>query len=120
MSRRSRFTKVRLSPEEHAAVAISADQEGMTMCEYIRQQLLAAKQQLDVRDELAQLKTLLAIRDMSPDQATAATELYSAETLLLLRELVAGRDAHVMGVKSWLRHGNVAYSGGWNSRPGSR
>lgn len=87
---RNRFVKVRLNPDEYGEVAVRADREGWTMCEYVRQQLLTVHTQLDVRAELAALRAQLAATP------TAAPDTDSREALLLLRELAAARDLGIL------------------------
>ena len=94
MAARNRFVKVRLSPKEYGEVARRADGAGVTLCEQIRQQVLTVHAQLDMQAELSSLRTLFAIPSTS-DQPTG--ELFAAEALLLLRELVAGRDTQTLG-----------------------
>ncbi|MFM0354121.1 hypothetical protein PQR12_11595 [Paraburkholderia nemoris] len=91
MAARNRFVKVRLSPAEYADVRTRADFDGLTMCEHIRQQLLAVHEQLDLRAELAALRGHIA----TPHKP--AGEEFAAEAVLLLRELLAGRDAQALG-----------------------
>lgn len=93
MAARNRFVKVRLSPKEYGEVARRADGAGVTLCEHIRQQVLSVHAQLDMTAELSSLRTLVAI----PSKSEPSGELFAAEALLLLRELVAGRDAQILG-----------------------
>lgn len=104
MSARNKFVKVRLSPAEYADVLKRADAEGLTLCEHIRQQLLAVHEALDVRSELR------ALRDQVAGGATPTdTEPLSLEAVLILRELAAGRDAHILGrVRAQLVAGRAA------------
>lgn len=92
MSARNKFVKVRLSPEEYADVLTRADARGLTLCEHIRQQLLAVHEALDVRHELRTL------RDQMAGVATpTAKDPLAQEAVLILRELAAGRDAQILG-----------------------
>lgn len=86
---KNRFVKVRLSGDEYNEVAVRADRDGLTMCEHIRQQLLAVHEQLDVCAELAALRAQLAT-------PAAAPETEAREALLLLRELAAARDLGIL------------------------
>lgn len=88
-SPKNRFVKVRLSGDEYNEVAVRADRDGLTMCEHIRQQLLAVHEQLDVCAELAALRAQLAT-------PAAAPETEAREALLLLRELAAARDLGIL------------------------
>lgn len=87
---RNRFVKLRLSPNEYVDVATRADAAGVTLCEHIRQQLLAVHESLDVRHELN------ALRDQLAGGASSASEVLAQEAVLILRELAAGRDAHIL------------------------
>jgi hypothetical protein len=87
---RNRFVKLRLSPDEYADVATRADAAGVTLCEHIRQQLLAVHHSLDVRHELNALRGQLA------SGVPTAAEVLAQEAVLILRELAAGRDAHIL------------------------
>lgn len=88
---RNRFVKLRLSPDEYADVATRADAAGVTLCEHIRQQLLTVHESLDVRYELNALRGQLA------SGVSSAAEVLAQEAVLILRELAAGRDAHILG-----------------------
>jgi hypothetical protein len=104
MSARSKFVKVRLSPDEYADVLKRADVAGTTMCEHIRQQLLEVHAQLDVRD------ALVALRDQVAATPTpAGSDPLALETVLLLRELAAARDAQILArVRAQLNSGRAA------------
>jgi hypothetical protein len=105
MSARSKFVKVRLNPDEYADVLKRADVAGTTMCEHIRQQLLEVHAQLDVRDELRALRDQMA----ATPTASAGTDPLALETVLLLRELAAARDAQILArVRAQLNSGRAA------------
>lgn len=105
MSARSKFVKVRLSQDEYADVLKRADAAGITLCEHIRQQLLEVHEQLDVRDELRALRDQMTATPTTP----AGTDPLALETLLLLRELAAARDAQILGrVRAQLAAGRAA------------
>lgn len=105
MSARNKFVKLRLSPTEYADVLKRADFAGLTMCEHIRQQLLTVHQQIDVRAELSALRGQLPVTSATP----ASTDPQALETLLILRELAAGRDAQILArVRAQLAAGRVA------------
>lgn len=104
MSARNKFVKLRLSAAEHADVLKRADAQGLTMCEHIRQQLLAVHENLDVRDELRALRGQV----LSGPPAAGADPL-ALEAALILRELAAGRDAHILArVRAQLNAGRAA------------
>ena len=90
MSSRSRFIKIRVSPIEHAGIVRQADAAGQTMSDYVRSQMLAVHAQLDILEELTGLRALVK------QPAATANDALALETVLLLRELAAGRDAQIL------------------------
>lgn len=104
MSARNKFVKVRLSLDEYAEVAKRADAQGFTMCEHIRQQLSAVHRALDVRSELSALRA-----QVTQGTTPTANDSLALETVLILRELAAGRDAQILGrVRAQLKAGSAA------------
>jgi len=102
MSARNKFVKVRLDQKEYADVLKRADEQGLTMCEHIRQQLLQVHEALDMRQELRTL------RDQVASAAPAANDPMALETLLILRELAVSRDAQILGrVRAQLNAGKA-------------
>lgn len=91
MSPRTRFVKVRLSPDEYHNVLQRADMDGVTMCEHIRQLVLAEHDRLDLLAELAVIRSQLV-----RPQARTLDDRLLREAVLLLRELAAARDAQIL------------------------
>lgn len=91
MSPRSKFIKVRVAPEEYAGIARRADEAGATMSEYVRDTVTAVHEQLALREELTALRGLVTAQP-----ASAANDALALETVLLLRELAAARDAQIL------------------------
>jgi hypothetical protein len=89
-SARSKFIKVRVSPDEYSMIAHQADIASQPMSEYVREQVLAVHATLDLKAELATLRGLLG----APVQSTGDT--LALEAVLLLRELAAARDAQIL------------------------
>lgn len=89
-SARSKFIKVRVSPDEYSMIARQADIASQPMSEYVREQVLAVHETLDLKAELATLRGLLG----APVQSTG--DKLALETVLLLRELAAARDAQIL------------------------
>lgn len=87
---RSKFIKVRVSPDEYSVIARQADIASQPMSEYVREQVLAVHETLDLKAELATLRGLLG----TPVQSTGDT--LALEAVLLLRELAAARDAQIL------------------------
>ena len=71
-------------------IARQADIASQPMSEYVREQVLAVHETLDLKSELATLRGLLG----ATVQSTGDT--LSLETVLLLRELAAARDAQIL------------------------
>jgi uncharacterized protein (DUF1778 family) len=89
-SARSKFIKVRVSPDEYSMIARQADIASQPMSEYVREQVLAVHETLDLKAELATLRGLLG----APVQSTG--NMLALEAVLLLRELAAARDAQIL------------------------
>jgi hypothetical protein len=90
VSGRSKFIKVRVSPDEYSAIARQADIASQAMSEYMREQVLAVHKTLDLKAELATLRSLPG----APTRSTS--DPLALETVLLLRELAAARDAQIL------------------------
>jgi len=71
-------------------IAHQADIASQPMSEYVREQVLAVHEALDLKAELATLRGLLG----TPVQSTGDT--LALEAVLLLRELAAARDAQIL------------------------
>lgn len=101
MNIKNRFIKIRFSPDEYEDITRKADRLGINRCDYIRGQLHAVHNQLDIREELE------ALRALAVTQAEAnARGLQEAltEAVLMLRELLAGRDPQAIArIKAQLR-----------------
>ncbi len=87
---RNRFIKVRLAVDEYRDVARRADSAGSNVSEYVRSQLAAVHETLDLRVQLNQLHGLIQTLSRPADGAL------SFEAVLILRELASGRDAQLM------------------------
>jgi len=102
-SARSKFIKVRVSPDEYLMIARQADIASQPMSEYVREQVLAVHETLDLKAELATLRGLLG----APVRSTGDT--LALEAVLLLRELAAARDAQILSrVRAQLAQRNGA------------
>lgn len=96
MSTKSRFAKIRFSPDEYKTIACKADEAGITMSEYVRSALTTVHHALDVRAELAALRGLFAIQSKTVGAGVFDAEPMTVEVLLLVRELAAVRDAQLV------------------------
>ena len=94
MNERSKFIKVRLSESEYKALRQRADAQGVTMSEHVRATVTAVHQSQDVATDLAALRQQMRQAPSAPANG-ATTDL--RETLLLLRELAAARNAQTLG-----------------------
>ena len=101
MNIKNRFIKIRVSPEEYSDITRKADKLGMNRCDYIRIQLQAVHQQVDIRAELQDMRALAVAQ--SESSSKSHLELLT-ESVLMLRELLAGRDPQAIArVKAQLR-----------------
>jgi hypothetical protein len=101
MNIKNRFIKIRFSPDEYLDITRKADRLGLNRCDYIRNQLHAVHKQLDLREELQALRALAENR---LDSLATSQQEPIAETLLMVRELLASRDPQAIGrVKAQLR-----------------
>ena len=91
--------RARLPGDEYAALKKDADAQGLTISEYVRNVILCHRQALAQEQFLAQVGTTLAALSAAPATAPAGTdhEPLLAELLFLTRELVAERNAQVLG-----------------------
>lgn len=96
MNERSRFIKVRLNDSEYQDLRRRADEAGLTMSEQVRTAVTAVNENLDVVSALNALRD--AIRQGAADDRRVAEPppTSSMETLLLVRELAAARDAQIL------------------------
>lgn len=90
MSERSRFIKVRLSDSEYRELCRRADSHGVTMSEHVRAAVTAVHESIDVAHELGR------VRDHLQSVANQSRTNECRETLLLVRELAAARDARIL------------------------
>jgi len=101
MNNKSRFIKVRFSPDEYNEITRKADQLGLNRCDYIRERIFAVHRDLNLQVELEALRTLAVDRleGMAKVQQEPLTE-----AVLMLRELLASRDPQAIArVKAQLR-----------------
>jgi hypothetical protein len=104
MAARNRFLKIRLSQDEYSDVLKNSDANGLTMCEYIRQQLMVVHEQLDIKAELSGLRAQVQISH----QIKFDEDQSGIEALLILREMAAGRDVQILSrVRAQLAQLNV-------------
>ncbi len=101
MNIKNRFIKVRFSPEEYSDITRRSDKLGLNRCDYIRNQLQAVHQQIDIRTELQDLRALA----VAQSEVSAKSYLEPlTESVLMLREILAGRDPQAIArVKAQLR-----------------
>lgn len=101
MNIKNRFIKVRFSPDEYNDITRKADQVGLNRCDYIRDRIFAVHRDLNLRVELE------ALRSLAVDRLESMTKVQQeplAETVLMLRELLASRDPQAIArVKAQLR-----------------
>jgi len=93
MNNKSKFIKVRVSPAEYSDIVKRADLEGLNQSAYVRIQLLAVHEQLDIKDALEGLRAQMSATENRPSNPLA--EL-TTEAVLLLRELIASRDPQIL------------------------
>jgi hypothetical protein len=119
MNVRSQFIKVRVTREEHRDIQKRADALGQTLSEYVRDTVTAVHERLDVVTALEALCSRCeAIATTTPATSSTDTddkqEALALESVLLLRELAAARDAQILSrVRAQLRQrGMLATSAG--------
>jgi hypothetical protein len=96
VSKRSHFIKVRVNDVEYHALRKRADAQGMTMSEHVRTTVTSVHRAQDVAAELAALKELVRQAALAAPAKNVAQDLALRETVLLLRELAAVRDAQIL------------------------
>jgi hypothetical protein len=118
MNVRSQFIKVRVTRDEHRDIQRRADGLSLTMSEYVRDTVTAVHERLDV------VATLNALRSRCETMATTvpaagskviddAQQSLALETVLLLRELAAARDAQILSrVRAQLKQRGLSAAAG--------
>lgn len=101
MNVRSQFVKVRVTRDEHREIQKRADVHGLTMSEYVRDTVTAVHERLDVVAALEALSHRCeAITTTTPVAGSKGTDdkqqALALESVLLLRELAAARDAQIL------------------------
>jgi hypothetical protein len=89
---KSRFVKTRLSVPEYVALCARADEKGVTVSEYLRELVTGQRETLDLQGGLTRIESRLEAAPV----ADSRQEAMAAESLLLLRELVAGVNTQVL------------------------
>jgi len=94
---RRKYLKVALTPDQYADLSIRADRAGLTLADYVRTNLADTRQVIEVEEVLARIETKLAAPVVNPTTVTPGVlEPLLVENLLLVRELVAERNAQVL------------------------
>ncbi len=101
MIARSQFIKVRVNRDEHRDIQRRADGLGLTLSEYVRDTVATVHERLDVVAALNALRSRCeALATTVPVAGSKVTEdarqALAIETVLLLRELAAARDAQIL------------------------
>ena len=96
MSERNRFIKVRVSDSEYGELRKRADERGVTMSEHVRDTVTAVHRATDVAAELSGLREQVQHLVESNRGRAEPGACDQQETLLLLRELAAARDAQIL------------------------
>ena len=91
---RYRFAKTRLTGPEHAALCARADEAGVTVSVFLHDIVTGDQQQADVVGILSRIEASILSK---PQDDVANSEPLLVEVLLLVRELVAGRNAQLLG-----------------------
>ncbi|MET3138205.1 hypothetical protein AAKU61_002571 [Undibacterium sp. GrIS 1.2] len=96
---KDRHLRARLPGAEYTALKIAADLSGLTISEHVRCVLQRDQQALEQGDVLAKIDAKLACiaPTSEPQNSTADLEPLLVELLFLIRELVAERNAQVLG-----------------------
>jgi uncharacterized protein (DUF1778 family) len=91
--------RARLPGDEYQALKKDADGQGLTISEFVRNVILCHRQAVAQEQFLAQVGNTLAALSAAPAAAPTGTdsEPLLAELLFLVRELVAERNAQVLG-----------------------
>jgi hypothetical protein len=93
MYNKSKFIKVRVSATEYANIVRRADIAGLNQSAYVRSQLLAVHEQLNIVDALHAIRDQMRAEAGGPSKPLV--EL-TTEAVLLLRELIGGRDPQML------------------------
>lgn len=104
---KDRHLRARLPEIEYAKLKKDADAIGLTISEHVRCVLLRDRQAFQQEDFLAKIDVKLASISSVPElqNPAADSEPLLVELLFLIRELVAERNAQVLGrVASQLNH----------------
>lgn len=101
MSVRSEFIKVRVSRDQHRDIQKRADALGLSLSEYVRETVTTVHTTVDVVAELKSLRNqclMLATPSAGCSNGKAAAEhnALTNESVLILRELAAARDAQIL------------------------
>lgn len=96
---KDRHLRARLPEGEYLSIKIAADRSGLTLSEHVRCVLIRDRQALSQEQFLAKIETNLAGITHAPEAVSSGTELEPllVEALFLIRELVADRNAQVLG-----------------------
>jgi hypothetical protein len=96
---KTRHLRARLPDEEYRAIQVSADSAGLTLSEHVRNLILRDRQALSQEQLLVKIDAKLAAicQPFSGQKVSADLEPLIVESLLMIRELVAERNAQVLG-----------------------
>lgn len=96
---KNRHLRARLPEDEYRALQIDADVVGLTLSEHIRNALLRDRMAHSQEQFIDRLDAKLAMIQHAPAAASIGKELepFLVESLLLIRELVAERNAQALG-----------------------
>ena len=114
MIARNQFIKVRVNRDEHRDIQKRADGLGLTLSEYVRDTVTAVHATVDVVAALESLRSgCEAIATTAPAAGSKVTDdaqqSLALETVLLLRELAAARDAQILArVRAQLKQRNLS------------
>lgn len=86
----SRFAKTRLTVPEYAALCARADEKGITVSEYLRELVIGQRETIDFQAALSRLESKMVAQSVDNSNQV---EAMLVEVLLLVRELVAARNA---------------------------
>jgi hypothetical protein len=93
-----RYLKARLTTGEYEALKALADAAGLTVSEYVRSVLAKEREAEEIEATLARIEAQLAAPVVLPATETAGgvLEPLLVESVLLMRELAAERNAQVL------------------------
>lgn len=96
---KDRYLRARLPEIEYLDVKIAADRAGLTLSEHVRCVLVRDRQADGQENFLAKISAKLVgfTQPQESNSANTAFEPLLVETLLLVRELVAERNAQILG-----------------------